>query len=170
MSHCLLHVRANQPADDSINLKSDIPKNPTTTTKKTDVALRLTKLTETFKQVKCIFKKKKPLLSYTTMRNKGVYICSSSKPINQTHVIPLGTYLHAYLSRSHANSLLFYTYEVCLWVLIADLIWRISLKEGIIQLCGLMSMSYEDPIFQMQLALQFLLGHNLLHRKRSMLK
>lgn len=87
------------------------------------------------------------------MRNKGVYICSNSKPINQTHVIPLGAYLHAYLSASHANSLLFYACEACLWVIIVDLIWCISLKEDIIQLCGLMSMSYDDLIFQMQLAL-----------------
>ena len=45
----LLHVRANQPVDNSINLTSDIPKNPTTTTKKkTDVALRFTKLLKLF--------------------------------------------------------------------------------------------------------------------------
>ena len=52
LSHKLLHllyVRANQPVDNSINLTSDIPKNPTTTTtKKTDVALRFTKLLKLF--------------------------------------------------------------------------------------------------------------------------
>lgn len=50
MFHHLLYVRAIQPVDNSINLTSDIQKNPTTTTttEKTDVALRFTKLLKLF--------------------------------------------------------------------------------------------------------------------------
>ena len=52
LSHKLLHllyVRANQPVDNSINLTSDIPKNPTTTTtKKNRCGIKIYKVIETF--------------------------------------------------------------------------------------------------------------------------
>lgn len=54
MFHHLLYVRAIQPVDNSINLTTDVQKNPNNNNndnnnnKKTDVALRFTKLLKLF--------------------------------------------------------------------------------------------------------------------------